>query len=439
MAERILVVDDSNEIRSVLGAQLRKQSYEVDTARDGAEGVEKARSFRPHLIIMDIMMPRMDGFQACKAIRGDPQTRNIPIILLSALGGEDDILRGMESGANDYLVKPFRGPELSAKIKVLIRRSLAPGSGTSEADTVEVVKFSDQTVRQFKETGQIVSKEFAGFQIIDKLGQGGSGAVYRAIEPVNLTPVALKVVSPFIAQSPGFVHRFKRSAEISIRLRHPHIVRGFASGEHHGILYLTQELVEGPTLDKVLGQEGPISPLRAVILLRQVFSALTYLEEEGLVHRDLKPGNIFETTDTDGGPFAKLADFGLSRAIDDVTGTIEGHILGTPQYISPEQALGSVKLDVRCDVYSMAATMFHMVTGKPPYEGDTLQSLILAHVQAPVPSARVANGEVPECLSGLLRRFMAKNPADRAANMEEAAMLVGDVEAQLRAVGCRVG
>jgi serine/threonine protein kinase len=134
-----------------------------------------------------------------------------------------------------------------------------------------------------------------------------------------------------------------------------------------------------------------------------------------------------------------VADFGLSRAIDDLSGTIEGHVLGTPQYISPEQALGTANLDIRCDLYSLAATMFHMVTGKPPYEGDTFQTLILAHVHGAVPSARVANGKVPECLSGLLRRFMSKNPSDRAANMEAAGMLVADVEAELQSVGSRVG
>lgn len=432
MPDRILVVDDSNEIRSVLGAQLRKQGYKVDTARDGAEGSEKAAEFKPDLIIMDIMMPRMDGFQACRAIRANAGTKHIPIILLSALGGEDDILQGIEAGANDYLVKPFRAPELSAKIKVLIRRAGSQAS-RADADTVEVPRSSDlDTIRRFKETGQIVSKDFAGFQIIDKLGQGGSGAVYRAIEPVNLTPVALKVVSPFISQSPGFVRRFARSSDISIKVRHPNIVRGYTIGEHQGIHYLTQELVEGPTLDKVLERQGPLAPLRVTILMRQIVEALVYLESQGFIHRDLKPGNIFEVKGPDGGPFAKLADFGLSRAIDDIGGTIEGHVLGTPQYISPEQAMGATKLDMRCDLYSLAATAFHLVTGHPPFGGDTFQSLILAHVHAPVPSVRTVSPEVPECLDNLLRTFMAKKPEERAPNMQVALEMVTTVENELR-------
>ncbi|MCA8938972.1 MAG: response regulator, partial [Planctomycetes bacterium] len=292
MAERILVVDDSRELRTILAAQLKKQGYEVHKANDGQEGYELAVQLQPNLIIMDIMMPRMDGFTAAAKMRADPKTSNTPIILLSALGGEEDIIKGIECGADDYLVKPFKAPELSAKVKMLLRKA-AGFSNRPEEETKENVNAQEsEDAKRFKETGQIVSKDFAGFQIVDKLGQGGSGTVYRAIEPINMSPVALKVVSPFVSQSPGFVDRFTRSSEISIRLKHPNIVRCYTIGVHQNIHYLTQELVEGPTLDVKMEKDGPFSIELAMTLMRQMVEAFKYLEQEGLIHRDIKPSNI---------------------------------------------------------------------------------------------------------------------------------------------------
>ncbi|NUQ36100.1 MAG: response regulator [Planctomycetaceae bacterium] len=430
MAEKILVVDDSKELRTILGAQLKKAGYEVHLAVDGQEGFEKGKELKPNLIIMDIMMPRMDGFTAAKAMRGTSELENTPIILLSALGGEEDIVKGIEAGADDYLVKPFKAPELQAKVKMLLRKA---GGFTNrpEKETKVLTKGEDKSVKEIKETGKIVSKEFAGFTIVGVLGQGGSAVVYRAIEPIHNSAIALKVVSPFISQSPGFVDRFQRSNEISIRLKHPNIVKCYNIGQHQGVHFLTQELVEGPTLDKVLDSSGPLDEKRALGLMRQLVEAFVYLDSQALIHRDIKPENIFVTKDGDGREVAKIADFGLSRATQDMGQTIEGHVLGTPHYISPEQAQGAKNLDIRSDLYSLAATFYHLLTGHTPFEGDNLSILIVAHVSQKPKDPREHRSNLSEGTAKLMLRLLAKTADERVANISDAIGLIDDAIAKI--------
>jgi DNA-binding response OmpR family regulator len=379
MAERILVVDDSSQLRTVLSTQLRKLGFEVETAIDGQDGISKARLFKPSLIIMDIQMPKLDGLTATKKMREDPALAHTPIVLLSALGEEQDVIEGIDAGADEYLVKPFRQAELAAKVRILLRRA---GSAARKLDETTVQGLESEVedvgpVKRFKETGQIVSKDFAGFTIVDKLGQGGTATVYRALEPINLKPVALKVISPFAAVKEGFLKRLQRSNEISIKLLHAHIVRTYTMGEYQEVHFMVQELVEGSPLDRFVDNPSEkLDEKRARSLMLQTASALSYLEQHKLIHRDVKPGNIY----VNGENVAKLGDFGLSRLIDDTGQTAEGYLLGTPHYISPEQANGAKDLDIRADLYSLGATFYHLLAGQPVFPGDNLQQVVLAHL-----------------------------------------------------------
>ena len=156
MAERILVVDDSRELRTVLSAQLKKLGFEVKVAVDGEDGIRNAREFKPDLIIMDIMMPKLDGLKATKQMREDPKLAHTPIILLSALGEEQDVVEGIEAGADEYLVKPFRQGELAAKVRILLRRSSISRSKLDETTVqgLDDVK-GDTAMRRFKEDAEI--------------------------------------------------------------------------------------------------------------------------------------------------------------------------------------------------------------------------------------------------------------------------------------------
>lgn len=411
MSDRILVVDDSRELRTVLSAQLRKLGFEVQVAINGVDGLEKAALFKPNIIIMDIMMPQMDGLTATKKIREDPDLLHIPVILLSALGEEGDVVEGIDAGADEYLVKPFRQGELAAKVRILLRKSSSAARKLDDTTVQGLDAVEDnEAVRRFKETGQVVSKDFAGFTILDKLGQGGTSTVYRAMEPIGLKPVALKIISPFAAIKEGFLKRLHRSNEISVKLQHPNVVRTFTMGEYEGVHFMVQELVEGQALDAFL-QEGatPITEEEARTFMAQIADGIDYLDGRGLIHRDIKPGNIYVSNNGT----AKLGDFGLSRLSEDVGQTAEGYLLGTPHYISPEQANGAKDLDARADLYSLGATFYHLLAGEPVHPGDNLQQVVLAHLTKDPEPLRDTAPSVDADFAAIIDKLIQREREDR--------------------------
>jgi len=424
MAERILVCDDSRELRTLLAQQLQKLGFDCKSAIDGQDAIARAQEFLPDLIIMDINMPKLNGLAVTRKLRENPKLKHTPIILLSNFGEEGDVIAGIEAGADEYLVKPFRQGELAAKVRILLRKSSHSAKKLDETTVQGLdVKDPDTAMRRFKETGQIVSREFAGFTIIDKLGQGGTAVVYRAMEPMFNKPVALKVISPFAAVKEGFLKRLQRSNEISVKLIHKHIVRTYLMGEYQGVHFMMQELVEGAPLDSYL-EEGhaPMVEAEARKYIRQVASALAYLEERKLIHRDIKPGNIYCSREGE----AKLGDFGLSRLADDAAQTAEGYLLGTPHYISPEQANGSKDLDMRSDLYSLGATFFHLLSGRPVFEGDSLQQVVLAHLSKQPPKLKEFAPKVSEGFCAVIDKLLDN---DRAMRYQHASEVVAALDA----------
>lgn len=423
MSERILIADDSRELRTVLSAQLRKLGFEVQVAVDGQDALTRARTFKPTLIIMDIMMPKLSGLQATKKMREDPDLSSTPIILMSQLGEEQDVVEGIEAGADEYLVKPFRQAELAARVRILLRKSSGAKKNLDEttAQGLEAAEEND-AVRRFKETGQIVSKDFAGFTIIDKLGQGGTATVYRAMEPVNLRPVALKIISPFAAVKEGFLKRLRRSNEIAVKLMHPHIVRTYTMGEYQDVHFMVQELVEGHALDNYLHEEDSvITEAKARRYMMHISEAIQYLEDKNLIHRDIKPGNIYVSNDD----VAKLGDFGLSRLQDDMGQTAEGYLLGTPHYISPEQANGDKYISSRSDMYSLGATFFHLLCGQPLFPGDNLQQVVLAHLTKARPKLADMGADVSPALCELIDKLVEREPDARYKTADDLITALG--------------
>ncbi|MBZ0137456.1 MAG: protein kinase [Planctomycetes bacterium] len=407
MSERILIADDSRELRTVLSAQLRKLGFDVQVATDGQDALDRARTFKPTLVIMDIMMPKLSGLQATKRMRDDKTLSGVPIILMSQLGEEQDVVEGIEAGADEYLVKPFRQAELAARVRILLRKSSGSAKRSLDETTAQGLESVEENdaVRRFKETGQIVSKDFAGFTIIDKLGQGGTATVYRAMEPVNLKPVALKIISPFAAVKEGFLKRLRRSNEIAVKLVHPHIVRTYTMGEYQDVHFMVQELVEGTALDSYLHEEGGRLPeAKARRYMLHMAEALQYLESRGLIHRDIKPGNIYVSHDD----VAKLGDFGLSRLRDDLGQTAEGYLLGTPHYISPEQANGDKDIDTRSDLYSLGACFYHLLCGQPLFPGDNLQQVVLSHLTKERPRLAELAPDVTPALCELIDKLVSR-------------------------------
>jgi serine/threonine-protein kinase len=250
-----------------------------------------------------------------------------------------------------------------------------------------------------------------------EIGRGGMATVYLATDVRHRRPVALKVLHDEVAAAAGAA-RFLREIEIAAHLTHPHILPLHDSGEADGVLFYVMPYVAGGSLRARLARDGGRLPMAdAVRIAREVAAALAHAHAAGVVHRDVKPENILLHDDGT----AVVADFGIARALTpavrDSTLTQVGLALGTPAYVSPEQALGEREIDGRSDVYSLGCVLYEMLAGRPPYDGATAQAVILKHCTAPVP--RVA--DAPSALVEVVTRALAKDPSERFATAAELA------------------
>ena len=246
-----------------------------------------------------------------------------------------------------------------------------------------------------------------------ELGRGGMATVYLARDLKHDRPVALKVLRPELAATLG-PERFQREIRFAARLQHPHIVSVYDSGETAGQLWFTMPFVEGESLRDRLTRERQLPLEDAVRVAREAAEALGYAHEQGIIHRDIKPENILLTKDGN----TLVADFGIARAVggepgENLTGT--GMSVGTPAYMSPEQAAASSEMDARTDVYSLGCVLFEMLTGEPPFTGTTPQSVIAKRFAGPAPSVGVLR-DVPEALDAVVTRALRRSPADRLPN-----------------------
>ncbi|MGD0089197.1 MAG: protein kinase [Planctomycetota bacterium] len=261
--------------------------------------------------------------------------------------------------------------------------------------------------------------EIGGFEILEKIGQGGMGAVFKARQKSLDRVVALKVLPPSVAKNTLFIERFQREARASARFNHPHIVQGIDVGKDPptGLWYFAMEYVDGPSLKQVLAQQKIMPEARALALVRQVAQALECIAANGMVHRDIKPDNILLTKHGE----AKLADLGLAKqAHDDASITQSGTSVGTPHYMSPEQVRGLAhEIDIRSDLYALGATLFHLVTGRAPYTGESSVVIMSKHLTEPPPNARAANPQVSESCSRLIEWLMQKKKEQRVQTPAE--------------------
>jgi serine/threonine protein kinase len=267
------------------------------------------------------------------------------------------------------------------------------------------------------------------YRIIEQLGQGGMATVYKAYHPALDRYVAIKALHPAIMEDPSFQARFEREAKVVAKLEHPNIVPVYDFSEHAGQPYLVMKFIEGETLKARLAK-GPLKKDEALRIVQAVGSALTYAHEHGYLHRDVKPSNILIAPEGE----IYLADFGLARIAEAGASTLSGDMLmGTPQYISPEQAQGVKDLDEGTDIYSLGVVLYELVVGRVPFSADTPFSIIHDHIYTPLPLPRQVNPTVPEAVELVLLKALAKDREDRFASIEDmieafcAAVTGGDI------------
>ncbi len=261
----------------------------------------------------------------------------------------------------------------------------------------------------------LIGKKLGAYEIREPVGQGGMATVYKAFQPSMNRTVAVKVLPAQLAQNATFVARFRQEAQVIARLEHAHILPVYDYGESDGLLYIAMRYLDGGSLQKRI-ESGRMSLRETGKYLGQVAAALDYAHRQGVIHRDIKPSNVLIDRQDD----AFLTDFGIAKMVEGTTDLTGTNVIGTPQYMSPEQGQG-LEVDARSDVYSLGVMLYEMLTGRLPFEADTPLAVVLKHITAPLPPARTLAPDLPESVDAVLHAALAKSPADRFATAGELA------------------
>ncbi|MDA3963868.1 MAG: serine/threonine-protein kinase [Planctomycetota bacterium] len=274
--------------------------------------------------------------------------------------------------------------------------------------------------RAKSEGGLLAQKQVGGYKLTRRIGEGGMGEVYLA-EQLNMhRQVALKVLHDKWVDDEEFRKRFLLEARAAGKLSHPHLIQVYDVGKYQGKYYFSMEYVDGVTAEDLIAHDGSMAIEKVVDIALQVCQALKYLASQDIVHRDIKPANIMLTKDGT----VKLGDFGFIQSVYDAELMQEGTTLGTPDYISPEQARGERNLDVRSDVYSLGASMFHMLTGSPLFDGSC-SKVMRDHIDTTPPDLTELRADVPNEMVRILGKMLAKDPIDRYQSADD---LIADLE-----------
>jgi serine/threonine protein kinase len=328
----------------------------------------------------------------------------------------------------------------AADAKALLQRWLVeggdpPAHGEQFAQWLVARQHLTEFQAQLLARGHTDSFFLNQYKILDRIGKGKMAGVYRAVHSSGQV-VAIKVLPPSKSKDPQLLARFQREARLSLRLRHPNVVRTFQTGVANSLHYLVMEYLVGDTLDEVLQRRGRLPPAEAVRLVYKALLGLQHMHEQGLVHRDLKPANLMlipatALADTTLRATVKILDIGLGRALlDEAKGdkavdhglTGEGVLLGTPDYMAPEQARDARTADIRADIYSLGCVLYHALTGQPPFPDTNLINQMVRHATEEARSLRELNPAIPEGLQQIVNWMLAKDPAQRYPTPERAAL-----------------
>ena len=424
---KIVLVEDNEAVRRAARMLLTRKGYEVSEHPDGSSALEEVVASLPDLVISDIQMPRLDGLELTRRIRDRYDKHELPVVLVSVLSEEEDIVAGLEAGANDYLVKPYRNAELLAKVVVLLKEKSVhrqpedpqlPESGPAFPPPVEEgppppapqadqLGDEDTTKVRTSEVAATPAYYFDKYLVTGEYGRGGMGTVYKALKRDDEVPVALKILAPRLAGNRTAVARFLREIRALSALQSEHVVRVLDHGYDAGRYFLVMEAVEGDSLDRIVLRDGPLSEWEAARVFAQVADALQALNDEGLIHRDVKPANIIRRS-ADG--LVKLVDFGLAKYENEASALTEtGYALGTSYYVAPEVIEGS-RADARSDLFALGVSMFEVLTGRRPFPGVVPYQIFKRIVSGPVPDPREFRPTLPPGLVAIVNKMLERDP-----------------------------
>jgi serine/threonine protein kinase len=394
---KVLIADDDAMWRTLLDQNIRRWGYEVVTTDNGQQAwTILQESQGPRVAVLDWQMPGLDGVEICRRLRRSLNLAFVYTIILTSRGTREDMVTGLESGADDYIVKPVDLAILRSRLTAAVR-------------IVQAVP---------------PPRQIPGYQLLGRLGAGNMAVVYKARQLSLDRVVAVKILPKKFSGMPEFVARFYAEGRAAAKLNHPNIVAALDVGRHGDTHYFVMEYVEGRTVYERLVKEGPYPEAEALAIGIQMAAALDHAHHAGLIHRDVKPKNILITTDG----VAKLADMGLARAVSDreAVEAEAGRAFGTPHYISPEQIRADMDVDYRADIYGLGATLYHMVTGTAPFVGPDVATVLRKHLREPLVPPDHVNPGLTNGMSEIIELCLAKDPGQRYATTAD---LIEDLQA----------
>jgi CheY-like chemotaxis protein/tRNA A-37 threonylcarbamoyl transferase component Bud32 len=435
----ILVVDDEPDLVESVKDCLQFDYRVLGTTR-AAEGLQIMEREAVHIVMTDQRMPEMTGVEFLRRLRDAyPDTVRL---LFTAYSDLKTVTEAVNQGnVYRYLTKPWDDGELRSILKQAaehydliaerkrLLRELHEKNRQLEETNAQLRKLTTQLMEVNAELLKSVRKDkrrLGNYQLLELLTkQGGMGRVYKALHILLLKVVALKTLPAERMCDTEAVARFRREMKAVGQVNHPNIVQASDAGQVEGTHFLVMEFVEGADLAKLIAHNGPLAVADACELVRQAANGLQHVHEHGLIHRDLKPSNLMLTPTG----VVKVLDLGLAYWCDQQSSserlTEIGRVIGTADYIAPEQAFGTHPISIKVDIYSLGCTFYHLLMGHPPFSGPEYERAInkfFAHAQTPVPPIRTFRPEVPEGVAVMLDRMLAKNPADRFSTPGEVAV-----------------
>ncbi len=442
---RVLIVDDTPANLTLLSELLIERGFEVVVATNGRRALTLAEQQRPDVIMLDITMPEMSGYEVCRILKARESTRAIPVIFLSSHDEVADKVTAFRAGGVDYVTKPFQVEEVMARLEsqlqiARLRTELEEKQRDLERQNVELANRNADLLLAHRRSdlvfsalsdllpGQVLDGKYL---IEDKIGAGGFGSVFRGKHVQLDRAVAVKVFRPSAGNDTAAgLERFRAEGATACRLDHPNVVNVLDTGiSETGIAYLVMELLEGHTLAEELTLHGAMSVDRCIAIVIPVCRALTEAASKNVVHRDIKPSNVFLHRGRDG-EIVKVVDFGIAKLLGEAPDanseelTRSGMFVGSPTYMSPERLLGS-DYDHRSDVYSVGVMLYQLLSGRLPFEarGTGYAPLALRYLVEDPPALRDLAPTMPAGLESVVMTAMARRPEARMSADELATLL----------------
>ncbi|MEL7059977.1 MAG: protein kinase [Acidobacteriota bacterium] len=405
----ILLVDDSEVNQEIWPAMLEGAGYRALSARSGEPALDVLQREFIDLVLLDIVMPGMSGLEVLETLRSRHSAIEIPVIMATSKSESEDMVRAFELGANDYVTKPLDVQVTLARIQAQLRGRLPRAVTVGGASTGTATEPTPAVAPGVTLEGRYLLESL--------IGRGNFGTVYRARHLVLDRPVAVKILRTGFGGDDVTQARFRQEGISLSRVQHPNAVAvlDFSSGPQ--LTFLVMELLSGHSLDEELAREGRLSTRRAAEILIPVCSVLAEAHSSGIIHRDIKPQNIFLHR-ARRGETVKVLDFGIAKLVGEAELaqqlTVEGSSVGTPAYMAPERFMND-PYDGRADIYSVAVMLYEMLSGRTPFahsDGNFFKLIRMHVIERPKP-LRAFDASIPRELEEIVLAGLEKKPEDR--------------------------